>query len=68
MTIEIVSAQDAPAYDADNRLVSYRIVVYKVDGMGPFGFADLASLLPVDEIHRRIRADAAELRRLKEGL
>lgn len=68
MAIVIVSAQDAPAYDADGRLVTYRIVVYKVDDMGPFGFAGPASELTTDEIHRRIRAEAAELRRLKEGL
>ncbi len=68
MTIEIVSASDTPAYDSDNRLVSYRVVVYKVDGMGPFGFAGPAAELTVDEIHRRIRADAAELRRLGQGL
>lgn len=68
MALKIISVQDAPAYDAEGKLVRFRIVTYKVDDLGPFGLSGLASELTTDEIHRQIRADAVEIRRLTSGL
>ncbi len=67
MTVKIVGAQDAPAYDADGQLVRFRFVLYTVDELGPFGLSGPATELTPDEIRRRIREDATHLRALTEA-
>ncbi len=66
--IEFISVQDQAAYDNLGHLVRFRIVVYKVDGIGPLGLSGTADELTMAEIRRRIRVDADELRALKREL
>lgn len=66
MPIKILSIQDVPAYGADGRLVRHRIVTYSVDDMGPFGLDGPATELTNEVIRQKIRAEAAQIRRLKE--
>ncbi len=66
--IEILSITDQAAYDNAGHLVRFRIVAYKVDGHGPLGLSGPADQLTMDEIRRRIHADAAGLRSLKQEL
>ncbi len=66
MSVKIVGAQDAPAYDAEGQLVRFRFVLYTVDDLGPFGLSGPAVELTPEEIRRRISDDASQLRTLKE--
>lgn len=64
--IRILNVQDGPGTDAKGHQVIFRIVAYMVGDLGPFGLSGLQTELTVDEIRRRIRADADQLARLQE--
>jgi len=68
VAIRILTVHDGPAYDAHGQLQRVRIVSYMIDDLGPFGLTGLADELTLEEIHRRIRAEAAQLRTLVQGL
>lgn len=64
LPVQNLLVHDGPAYDAHGQLVRVRLVSFMVGDHGPFGFSGLASELPMEEIRRRIHAEAEGIRQL----